>query len=377
MEQMQFCAIMLLSLLTLTLACLPTPKRGGGGVLSRSRWLMAGGTALLVVQFLLQYTLGLRTMGVTQAVMVNLLLFIPASWLLSLSVLYLQRQGRILRHEWLMGAVAWAFAVILIVGAVIIDGKPLLSASPEKQYTEWAGALAYAMMQVYYTWLHLREMRRMHRTLDNFFDHETGSLLQWMERSIWVLAAMAAMVPLMIFGTGWFVTAFALFLFFGIYYLVISFVCYTISNASHKVQEAEDIENDIPQPATDGQVANTSKTAEAQETPETMQRVEHAIEQWLAAGGHLHSGITIQTAANEMNVPRYLLTAWLKTTPQKLFNPWLTYWRIEEAKRLMREHPDCSFDWIAERCGFSSRNYFHTVFRRQEGLTPAAYAGIV
>ena len=103
------------------------------------------------------------------------------------------------------------------------------------------------------------------------------------------------------------------------------------------------------------------------------QRIEAAVNRWLDKGGHLRSGITIQAAADEMHVPRYQLSAWLKTTDQELFNPWLTHVRIENAKRLITEHPDWSNDIIAEQCGFGSRSYFQTVFHKQTGMTPARF----
>lgn len=59
---------------------------------------------------------------------------------------------------------------------------------------------------------------------------------------------------------------------------------------------------------------------------------------------------------------------------QSMFNPWLTSLRIDEAKRLLREHPDWSNDTIAQLCGFSSRSYFQNVFRKQTGITPAQFA---
>ena len=84
-------------------------------------------------------------------------------------------------------------------------------------------------------------------------------------------------------------------------------------------------------------------------------------------------GITVQQAANEMHVPRYQLTAWLKTTEHEQFSHWLTQLRIEEAKRQMLAHPEWSNDTIAEYCGFGSRSYFQTVFRKQTGQTPSAF----
>ena len=62
---------------------------------------MACASALLALQFVLQYTLGLRAMGVTQAVLLNLVVFVPCSCLFTFALLYLQRHERLSRKDWL------------------------------------------------------------------------------------------------------------------------------------------------------------------------------------------------------------------------------------------------------------------------------------
>ena len=104
-----------------------------------------------------------------------------------------------------------------------------------------------------------------------------------------------------------------------------------------------------------------------------LKRITAAVDRWIERGGHLHSGITIQTAADDMHLPRYLLSAWLKSTRQGLFNPWLTHLRIEEAKRQLTLHPEWNNDTIAEHCGFTSRTYFQTTFKRITGVTPQEF----
>ena len=54
-----------------------------GSVLYRARRLMIIGTAVIALQFLLQLLLGWRAMGVTQGIILNLSLFIPAAWMFS------------------------------------------------------------------------------------------------------------------------------------------------------------------------------------------------------------------------------------------------------------------------------------------------------
>ena len=50
------------------------------------------------------------------------------------------------------------------------------------------------------------------------------------------------------------------------------------------------------------------------------------------------------------------------------------YLRIEEAKRQLKKHPEWSNDTIAEHCGFSSRNYFQTIFKKQTGVSPSEFS---
>ena len=47
--------------------------------------------------------------------------------------------------------------------------------------------------------------------------------------------------------------------------------------------------------------------------------------------------------------------------------------RIEAAKRMMQQHRDWSNETVAQQCGFSTRNYFQEVFKKQEGMTPSRY----
>ena len=124
LSNMQFTAMMVMVLLTMVLAVLPQ-RVARNHVADHSRWLMAAATGLLALQFALQYKLKLRSMGVTQAVTLNLPFFIIASMLLSIALLYLQRQGRIQRQEWMVGVATWVVTVALIAGAVLSDGQPV------------------------------------------------------------------------------------------------------------------------------------------------------------------------------------------------------------------------------------------------------------
>ena len=355
MKQVQFAAIVLMVLLTLKLLMMPR-KVSVNASMNKSRWLMTAGVALLGIQFLLQYSLQLRKMGVVQAVMLNLIFFVPVSWFLSLSLLFLQRLNRqSLLDKWL-GLTTCLIVDGLLVTAVWLDGRPLQEETKTVWWAEIAASGVYLCMQLYYTRRQLTNLRSMRHALVNYYDQEMDGLLRWMQLSIMILAIMALMVPFLIFGSGAWLAAIALMFFGFIFYLVDSFSAYVLSSAPKKVQEAEESEE---------------CTAEKPES-RSLERVERAVEQWKEQGGHLQNGLKLPNAAESIGVPQYLLSAWLRQKDLR-YNEWITNLRIEEAKAMLKAHPNWSNETIAQHCGFSDRSYFQTVFKRKTGITPAEF----
>ncbi len=364
-EHMQFAGIVLTGSLTTMLAFMLPQWQTDSKAYSRSRWLMTAGTILLPIQVLLQYTLHFRQMGVTQAVMVNLLFFVPSATCISLAILNLLRLGRIKRQEWATGIASCLLVLAMLAWASLTDGQPLLSDTPELRLAEMASAVLYLIMQIYYGVLNIWELRRLKRALEGYYDHEKKELICWMFNSTIMLIFSGLLAPIAIFWSDKWLILYSATIFITIFYCVISFYSYGVDHA--KQQAISDAEE------------NAEEVGLNEETPANLMdeadrlHVEQAVNRWTDMGGHLKSGITIQNVVNEMKIPRYQLTAWLKTTEWELFNPWLTHLRVEEAKHQMRLHPEWSNDTIAEKCGFSSRSYFQTVFRKQTGLTPAQF----
>ncbi len=100
---MQFGGMLTMTMLTLMLVvCVPRRSAIHPGF-GRARWLMASGTLMIAIQFLLQQIFGFRQMGITQAVLWNLLLFLPATLHINMAMLYVQRRGVVNWKEWLLG----------------------------------------------------------------------------------------------------------------------------------------------------------------------------------------------------------------------------------------------------------------------------------
>ena len=362
MGNMQLTAIVLMTLLTLKLLLLPV-RVATDVVLNRARWLMVVSTALLGVQFLLQLSLGLRALGVTQAVMVNLIFFIPCSWLVSLAVLYLQQQGRISKVDKYMGLVVWIVILAILGIAASIDGKPLMTYSDELYHAEIISSCIYACMQGYYAYRQTTNLRAMSNALHNYFDRNQDSMLRWMQMSVVILVVLALMVPALIFIHSVWLAVFGVFFCFGIFYLVDSFCSYAVSSAPGKVREAERSE----------ELSNAvGEENGMEEDAEAMERVTQLVERWLEKDRYLRNGMKLPNAARGIGIPQYQLKAWLRCNNMK-YSEWIANLRIEEAKRILREHLDWSNETIAQHCGFNDRSYFHKKFKEVVGMSPADY----
>lgn len=378
LQMMQFTAVVLMMLLTAKLLFLRQWR-----IMSRytrqARWLMSGGTMLLALHFVLQLAMGLRLMGVTQSVMLNLAMLIPASYFFSRAVLLLQQRGELSLSDRWTGPAVWTVTMAMLAVAAAADGQPLLSDTPELRMAEKAGAVLYMLMQGYYTWRHMASLVAMRHALDDYYDRDTDGMLRWMQLSIVGLMLLALMVPVAIFGTGAWMLIVAFAIYFFLFYLVDSFCFYLVSPAPERMEAAEQNATEVKEEACREQAA-MSKHMGSEEgadaallSPEVTHEVEQAVEAWIARGGYRQAGLLQPQAAQDIGISRYRLTAWLHQRGLK-YTEWMALLRIEEAKRIIREHRDWTNEAIADACGFNDRSVFQKKFKQKTGLTPAEWA---
>lgn len=374
LQMMQFTAVVLMLLLTVKLLFL-RERRIKSRQARQARWLMTTATALLFLHFAIQLNTGLRLMGVTQSVMLNLAMLIPASHLFARAILLLQRRGQLSLADRWTGPAVWMVTMAMLAVAALTDGQPLLSDTLELRLAERTGAVLYMLMQGYYTWRHSVILVAMHRALHDYYDRDTDGMLRWMQYSIVGLMLLALMVPMAIFssGPGMLTVAFAIY--FLMFYLVDSFCFYLTSPAPERIQAAEqnaaEVEEELK--SLNNEKLTDDGTADAAVlSPEVMSEVEQAVEAWKARGGYCQAGLLQPLAAQAIGISRYRLTTWLHQQGLK-YTEWIAELRVEEAKRIIDAHPDWSNDAVAQHCGFTDRTILQRTFKRIEGITPQKY----
>ena len=352
LEELQFGALLLTSMLTIDLAS--RSLRRAGRVYNLSRWLMVAGIGLIALQFLVQYSLHIRQAGVTQGVAVNLVFFMLASWMVSLAVLNLQRRGHLRPRESFFGLGCWAAAVAILGIGTLSDGGPLLSDTPTMRRAEYVAAIVFALMQGHHTWLHWYEFRKIRHAMNQYYDGEEKlQLLGWMERCVYMLCGIAVLLPFVIFLSGTVLFFYSLFLLGFIYYTVSRFINYGAENALQRVETAEQ---------------SMEQTIDSPEDDQTQQ----AIDRWTAAEHYRRQRLNIQEVATEMGIARERLSAWLNHHHMD-YAAWLNRLRIDKAKALLTAHPEWSNEAVARECGFTDRSYFQRKFKELTGRTPAEW----
>lgn len=337
------------------------------GSFAKARWMMAAGTGLIALQFLLQHTFGLREMGITQAVFCNLLFFTPASLLCGMAILYVQRQGHVSRKEWLWVTGICALAAILLIGMALFDGVPFQEESMALRTAEYVASVLYVLMQTSIFTMQYKSYKQLELAVDEYYDRERHDLFGWMGLSMKVMTLLAFIVPLVIFMTGVPLVLFSIGFFFAISYSTISLYTYGVSKDVERVEEAEmneEFATEITQLATPHSQRETRPHDPA---------ITEAVEKWIAASHYREHNLTLGIVARQMGVPQKQLQEWLRQSEYRKLAGLVTTLRIEEAQRVLVEHRDWSVESVADYCGFNDRKYFHQVFQQYTGTTPAKY----
>lgn len=106
---------------------------------------------------------------------------------------------------------------------------------------------------------------------------------------------------------------------------------------------------------------------------DTKTHIEKYLQMWVDKKEFVQPTTSINSVAQALCTNRTYLSRYINTTYHCTFKTWITQLKIEESKRLMREHPERSLSQIATQAGFTSVASFSHIFTRYEQLTPSVW----
>jgi len=136
-------------------------------------------------------------------------------------------------------------------------------------------------------------------------------------------------------------------------------------NPWEMVHSTEDSSSDtaVPEPD-DASVADEATMANRQK-----------LEQWMEHDKpYLNPDFRLIDLQQVLPMNRTYLSQFIHAEYNCSFYQFVGHYRVEEAKRMMREHPDMKFTTVATRCGFSSPVVFTRIFSAFTGKTPSEWS---
>jgi AraC-like DNA-binding protein len=98
------------------------------------------------------------------------------------------------------------------------------------------------------------------------------------------------------------------------------------------------------------------------------------LEQWMQTEKpYLNPNLKLIDLMQVLPMNRTYLSEFINTTYGCTFYQFVTRYRIEEAKRLMRECPELKLADVAARSGFASPSAFTKIFTKEMGQTPSEW----
>ncbi len=95
------------------------------------------------------------------------------------------------------------------------------------------------------------------------------------------------------------------------------------------------------------------------------------LDQWVADKKYLQKDIVLEDFAEQLNTTPHYIYYYFRTYLHNNFRTWRSELRVREAEKLLVEHPDLSYDKIAEMVGFNHRSNFFQQFQKVTGKKPS------
>ncbi|MBQ8061440.1 MAG: AraC family transcriptional regulator [Bacteroidales bacterium] len=104
-----------------------------------------------------------------------------------------------------------------------------------------------------------------------------------------------------------------------------------------------------------------------------MDLVETRLSRWVAEGKHRIKYGCLEDILFDLDLTSYELTLYCSTRLKKTFLCWRKELRMEEAKKMLLEHPDMPAYQVGKALGITDKSNFRHQFKSVTGLTPSQW----
>lgn len=213
----------------------------------------------------------------------------------------------------------------------------------------------YCCQLFFYSYLFHRQYKQYKEQLDNYYSESKKTRLRWIKIAFFtslccgIFAFLCTITSRCISTYLTFLIALFYF-YFGLRYINYVFIFHTLK----PVLETP-IVSDVPNRTYNKAVLDQS------------------IQDWIEKKEYLNKTLSIEDVARALQTNRTYLSKYINTEMQINFKTWINDLRIEEAKVLIRKHPEMTIGEIGTQVGFSEKSNFSRQFQKSTGTTPHLY----
>jgi AraC-like DNA-binding protein len=242
------------------------------------------------------------------------------------------------------------YELLPIVLLSVLSGVTLLYRTLELfEVVSWCFAGYYISQLIRYIYWFSKHYHACTLRLENFFTEQESLRLKWVKTGfvLALLIGVLSLVKVFYVNNPWMTIAFD-----TIYPLFYVYFGIRLTNYVYVYHEIA--------PALDDTLVESGAV-------DYVTMFETAINKWINRKGFTESKITIARLASSIGSNRTYLSRYLNTRYQKSFSAWINELRIEEAKRLMKAHPEKSLGEVSLLTGYSDKSNFSRQFKKLTG----------
>ncbi len=214
---------------------------------------------------------------------------------------------------------------------------------------------------VYYVIKTIRHINRHNKNVNTYYSNTTGKRLNWAKRVAYFM---------LIFSFLWIIEVFQEEKFFEDYtYPILSSInvmfIFWIGISGLRQSKISMSADEVELPLEENTISEEIMSAESKQLIALMENDKLYKE----------PDLSLSDVAKAIGIPQRNLSQLIKQHTNKNFNQFVNYYRVEEAKRLLKDpdYDNLNMLGIAFEAGFSSKATFYSVFKQFAKKTPNAY----
>ena len=348
-----YCDLMLfasgvIAALSLVLASIPVPDSQEFGKIRKARATLAASfmtlSVLNFVCFLTGYEMELDRL--------NTLIVAAFQALLMTGTLLVFIRPDVVTGKWVAAQVAAITGISGLLYALMFLAFPVIY-----KVSFFAAAALFVLQLVLYS---LRFFNSLHKTLmeaNAYYAEECSPRLNWIRGGFVLMLAIGVMALATLFTGPWF------YLFFVPAYLV----CYTFAalctlryvGKMSFILPAIGSQEELPAEKPAKTVIPGNETA----------RLKDRLGKWVSEGKYRERDVPYRDILAELDTDAATMRAFMKSEYGMDFRTWRNRLRLEEACKLLKEHPEMKAEQVSRTVGYGDSSNFHTDFKKLTGMS--------